>query len=141
MFLTGAAEVRECSRNDDVCEGEQRRPLPWVIESHLRSVHVQYNPHDLQLPVRIERRPRGGTGFVLSIAQSNGPESFRRGQHVLSLPVDGRARHSDDPVGVVFDLHVPAVAAAAEAFIGQHLGAHVEALGVVWEIIGLRTAL
>lgn len=141
MLLASAAEVWECSWGDDVCVGVQRRPLSWVIKSQFGSVHVQYNSNDVQLLIHSERRPRCGTGFVLPITQSNGPESFGGGQHVLSFPVDGCAGHSDDPVGVIFHLNIPAVPSRAKALAGQRLRTHVKAFRVVGEIVGLSTAL
>lgn len=141
VLLTGAAEVWECSQSDDVCEGEQRRSLSQVVESHPGPVHVQYDPNHLWLLSHSERGPWGSTGFILSVSQPNSPESLCRGQHVFSLPADACACNSNDPVSVVFDLHVPAVSPRAEALIAQHLCTYIEALRVFWEFKGLRAAL
>lgn len=141
MLLAGRAEVGEGARRDQVGEGVQRRPLPRVVEGHLAPVHVQNHSDHLRTPAHGERLPRRRAGLVLAVAEADAPESFGRRQHVLALPVDGLAGHAHHPVGVVVDLHLPAVAAGAVALHRQHLGADVEALGVVGHFEDLAAVL
>ena len=60
---------------------------------------------------------------------------------MLTLPVDGLAGYSQNPVGVVLHLHVPAVASTAVALCTQHLGADVKPFWVVWQLENLGTVL
>lgn len=131
MKLTGCAKVWEHPGGRDVCEGEEGRPLPVLIERHFSTVHVQLDTDDLRPLGHFEGRPRGGAGLVLAIAQPYTPEALSRRQYVLALPIDGVLGHSNNPVCVIAHLHLPAVPARAEALGAQHLGADVKALGVV----------
>ena len=141
MLLAGAAEVREGPWGNDACEGVERGPLPGVIEGHLASVHVQDHPDHLGRLAHDQGLPRRGAGLVLIVTKTDSPEALGRGQNVLPLPVDGVTGHAHHPVGVVLDVDVPAVASGAEALGAEHLGAFVEALGVVREIEDMRAGL
>lgn len=141
MLFAGSAEVGEGARCDEVGEGVQRRPLPRVVEGHLAAVHVQDDADHLRTPGHVERLPRRRAGLVLAVAEPDAPESFGRRQHVFALPVDGLAGHAHHPVRVVFDLHLPAVTAAGVALHRQHLGADVEALGVVGQLEDLAAVV
>lgn len=141
VLLAGGAEVREGPRRDEVGEGVERRPLARVVEGHLAAVHVQNDADHLRALAHGERLPRRRAGLVLAVAEADAPEALGRRQHVLALPVDGLAGHAHHPVGVVVDLHLPAVAAAGVALHRQHLGADVEALGVVGQLEDLAAVL
>lgn len=78
---------------------------------------------------------------MLSVAKPYGPESLCGCQHVLTLPVDGLAGYSQNPVGVVLHLHIPAVASAGIALCPQHLGTDVKPFWVVWQLENLGTVL
>lgn len=78
---------------------------------------------------------------MLSITKPYRPESLCWCQHVLALPVDGLAGYSHHPVGVVFHLHIPAMASRGIALSSQHLSANVKAFWVVWQLENLGTVL
>lgn len=131
------AEQRPHPVGELVGVGEEMAAIACIPEGHLTLLHVKLDTDNFRPAVHFQLLSWCGESAVDALAQADGPQAAVSGDCELALACNRLFADTQDPLGVVTNVNIPAVSSGTKALRSQREHTWVEALQVVWEGLSL----